>query len=355
MTAAGYQEALYSYSDPLHEFSVESMPAGLIHRTYRVRSKNTANEFLLQQINHEVFPDPRGLQKNYDLIWKYLVETGSSFRIPSPGYFPDAGSLFEDSNGNFWRVNEFVGGSTTFQTAASPELAAKVATVFAKFTSELSGFDHHQLTVTIPGFHDPALRFRQLLDAEKNKNILHDILSAGLLHEMKKRERYVHFYELLIQSPAFLQRVMHHDAKISNVLFDASNGELICLVDLDTAMPGYIFSDLGDMIRSMVGDRGEHDTGVSDLRIREDYYEAILGTYTGILRDKLTDTEKKHIHFSGILITYLQALRYLTDHFNGNIYYQCTYPTQNLDRARMQFVLLEQLEKFLDKKYGFRV
>lgn len=147
---------------------------------------------------------------------------------------------------------------------------------------------------------------------------------------------------------------MHHDAKISNILFDSS-GKVICPVDLDTSMPGYFFSDLGDMIRSMVASQDEKDKELDKLYVRKEFYEAILDGYLSILENQLTEAEKKYIHFAGLAMICMQALRFLTDYLDGDIYYRIEYPEQNYDRAKNQLALLQKLEEFLEKQYGFSI
>lgn len=147
---------------------------------------------------------------------------------------------------------------------------------------------------------------------------------------------------------------MHHDAKISNVLFSNKTGKVVCLVDFDTVMPGYFFSDLGDMIRSMVCPEDETSTKFSNICIRKEFYEAIVTGYLDVIGKELTESEKKYIHYSGLLMIYMQSLRFLADYLNGDVYYQITYPDQNFDRAKNQLILLQRLEDFLGTNYQFK-
>jgi thiamine kinase-like enzyme len=179
--------------------------------------------------------------------------------------------------------------------------------------------------------------------------------SLSLIQQLKERERYKHFYEIITESEQFPLRVMHHDAKISNVLFSRKNGRVICPIDFDTVMPGYFFSDLGDMIRSMACCRDENSTEFDDLCIRKDYYEAIVNNYLSVMENQFTFGEKNYIHYAGLLMTYMQSLRFLTDYLNGDIYYRTDYAEQNFDRAYNQLVLLQKLEEFLQKEYGLKL
>jgi Ser/Thr protein kinase RdoA (MazF antagonist) len=200
----------------------------------------------------------------------------------------------------------------------------------------------------IPGFHDLGQRFTQFEQSLKGEYYERMSKALSLIDDLKKRERYKHFYEIMTESPEdFPLRVMHHDAKIANVLFNKKNGRVICPIDLDTVMPGYFFSDLGDMIRSMACINDENSKGLEAIIIRKDYYEAIVNGYLAILGKQLTPSEKKYIHYAGLIMVYMQALRFLTDYLNGDSYYRTIYPEQNFDRAMNQYVLLSRLEEWL--------
>jgi Ser/Thr protein kinase RdoA (MazF antagonist) len=147
---------------------------------------------------------------------------------------------------------------------------------------------------------------------------------------------------------------MHHDAKISNILFDEETGTVICPVDFDTCMPGYFYSDLGDLVRSMACSEGERSVNFSEIGINLEFYDAVISGYLEVMQGLLTEAEKKYIHYSGLLVIYMQALRFLTDYLKGDVYYQISYPEQNFDRAKNQLILLEKLEEMLSNHYNFR-
>lgn len=147
---------------------------------------------------------------------------------------------------------------------------------------------------------------------------------------------------------------MHHDAKIANVLFSKTTGRVICPVDFDTVMPGYYFSDLGDMIRSMAGNADENYLHFEKIQIRKSYYDAIVSGYLSIMEKQLTDSEKKYIHYAGLIMIYMQAIRFITDFMRGGIYYKTEYKGQNFDRALNQLTLLKRLEELLKNAYGLK-
>jgi thiamine kinase-like enzyme len=355
MKVATYQEALDAYANPFHEFTVELIGEGLINHSYKVTSKVTGGSFLLQEINQAVFPKPGILQSNYELLWNYLRSENIPFVIPQPKSFVGDTNLFYDSRDNCWRIFEFMSGAQTFAIAEKASQAKAVAKTFAGFTASFATLDIDLLQVTIPGFHNLSSRFKQFQQSLHSRQLERLLQSAEIIDDLKKREKYANFYDVLTESEAFPIRVMHHDAKIGNVLFNEETGQVICPVDLDTVMPGYYFSDLGDMIRSMACSEDENSAGLDRLFIRKDFYEDILEGYLQVMDAHLTASEKKYIHFTGLLMIYMQALRFLTDYLHGDVYYKVTHPEQNMDRAKNQLVLLKRLEEFLKEEYQLSI
>ena len=149
-------------------------------------------------------------------------------------------------------------------------------------------------------------------------------------------------YENLLKNPAFKTRVTHHDTKISNVLFDEEDNGL-CVIDLDTVMPGYFISDVGDMLRTYLSPVSEEEKDFSKIVIREDYFRAIKKGYMSEMENDLSEEEKAHFIYAGKFMIYMQALRFLTDHLNNDIYYGAKYEGHNMVRARNQVVLLQRL------------
>lgn len=354
MRTAVYQEALDAFCNPLHEFMVEPMTGGLINQSYKVTSKHSGESFLLQKINETVFSNPGVVQSNYEKIWKHLRDKVSGYLIPEPKQFPGDTTIFFDSHNNYWRVFEFIYGSQTFESPENVMQAKSVAGTFGRFTACFNDFDIEKLNVVIPGFHNLSHRYKQF-EQSLHQHRFERLKKASLLiDELRKRERYASLYDVFTESDEFPLRVMHHDAKISNVLFDEDSGHVMCPVDFDTCMPGYFFSDLGDMIRSMAASSHENDNDIEKLRIRKDFYEAILEGYLEKMDETLSGSEKKYIHHSGLLIIYMQALRFMTDYLNGDTYYKTSYEEHNFDRAKNQVTLLQKLEEFLKDNYGIK-
>ncbi|MFN8290645.1 MAG: aminoglycoside phosphotransferase family protein [Chitinophagaceae bacterium] len=340
---------------------VEKAGDGLINASYKVFCELKPDIFL-QRINTRVFQRPQDLQSNYIQLWEYAefaredaVDGFTGIRLPTPVYLNAHHTLYRDESGGYWRGFELIEHSKTIQVVQKASQAKAVARAFAKFTAAFSEMDIGVLKNVIPGFHDLSLRYSQFEEALQTELYERMAETRDMVQELKNRERYKHFYEVILESGEFPQRVMHHDAKIGNVLFHEKTGKVICLVDFDTVMPGYFFSDLGDMIRSMAGSHDEGHANLSDLHIRKDFYQAIVDGYTSVLGGAFTAAENKYIHSAGLLMIYMQALRFLTDYLNGDQYYKTDHPGQNLERARNQLTLLQRLEEFLAREYHFRV
>jgi thiamine kinase-like enzyme len=337
------------------EISIEPVPGGLINHSYKICSQYK-EPFLLQCINKHVFADPAAVQENYINIWEYAQFEFTGLRLPDPRYCGKTITLYVDENENYWRAFEFIEDTKMLTTAIKKEQAAATARTFAKFTATFDDFNVRLLKKVIPGFHNLKARYEQLEEAMNGERYERMGKAWHLVDELKKRERYIHFYDIITESPReFPLRVMHHDAKISNVLFSKRNGRVICPVDFDTVMPGHFFSDLGDMIRSMSCSRDENSLEYDRMYIRKSFYESILGAYLAVMKKQLTKPENKYIHYAGLLMTYMQGMRFLTDYLEGDAYYKIDYPEQNLDRAMNQVTLLKRLEEFLVKEYSFKV
>jgi Ser/Thr protein kinase RdoA (MazF antagonist) len=172
-------------------------------------------------------------------------------------------------------------------------------------------------------------------------------LGTEAISKCKLYKDIVDEFEKIKSNPQFKIRVTHHDTKISNVLLDKDN-KGICVIDLDTVMPGYFISDVGDMMRTYLCPVSEEEIDLSNIAIRKEMYEAIVTGYYQEMKDELTDTEKRYFVYAGKLMIYMQAVRFLTDFLNDDLYYGCKYPLHNLNRAKNQLRLLEEFIKVGD-------
>lgn len=321
----------------------EVLTDGLIHKTYKVTANNRSA--ILQQVNTNVFKDLDAVTGNYQLIYKHLERSGK-LRIPGMLKTVDQQLTWVDKENSCWRAFEFMANTYTETLPASPERIFSAAKCYGEFTAALNELDAQHLKPTIPGFHDLANRYHQLQAAVLHAS--HERLNKSrlLLEKIEQRNVLVDFYSGLKSNPDFRLRAMHHDTKLSNILFDKASGQAVCPIDLDTVMPGYFFSDVGDMIRSMVSSQDENSPADS-VSVNSEIYRAIISGYEAGIGSTFTSAEQENIHRSGMMMLYMQAIRFLADYLSNDVYYKINYPEQNFERALNQLTLLEKLDAFV--------
>jgi hypothetical protein len=333
---------------------IKPLGSGLIHRTYEVNSITEGKKIVLQCLNQHTFPQPENIINNYKQIYNYLqLQHPGRIVIPAMVLTHHGKLFWVDESDNFWRATEFMLNTYSPSVSKNPQEAYEAAKCFGVFTRLLSGIDLSSLNIIIPNFHDLKHRYNQFEDAINEADIKRLLKSTHLIAELRQRVELVSFYESMRNNPAYVERVMHHDCKINNVLFDTDTNLPVCPVDLDTTMPGYFFSDFGDMIRTMACTVDENSTEWENIGIEEQLYQSIMEGYLHGIGNMFETEEKNRLHISGLIMTYMQALRFLTDFLDNDIYYKTTYAEQNLNRALNQFILLERLEEFLKKKYEY--
>jgi len=325
----------------LENYYVRSFGNGLINSTWIAETSNGKNKFILQQINQNVFKHPEDIAFNIWLIADYLKKNHPDYLFTGTIQTVDGYHLVNNHEGYF-RLFPFIKNSHTVDVVQKPEQAYEAAKQFGKFTRVLSGLDTSELKITLPHFHDLSLRYRQFEEALQNGNKERIEQSKHLINFIEKQKNIVDSFEKIRSDPEFKIRVTHHDTKISNVLFD-ENDKGICVIDLDTVMPGYFISDVGDMMRTYLSPVNEEEKDFSKIEIRKDFYDAIINGYSDEMNEELTPTEKKYFVYAGKFMIYMQAIRFITDHLNNDIYYGVKYEGQNFVRAGNQLKLLQKL------------
>lgn len=327
------------------EAFIQQIGSGFINRTFLVYNPlYTENQFILQEVNSTVFKNPYDIANNVDLISKFLHHHYPNYLFPS--YIPNIdGQLITEENGIYWRMSHYMQESIAYNTLSNPNQAFQAAAQFGKLTRLLDKFPIDQLVYTIPDFHNLEFRLNQFKDAclKAPTNKIEDAIDT--INLANNYEYISNYYNSYLKSPDFKNRVIHHDTKISNVLLNKHDDSGICVIDLDTLMPGKFTSDLGDMMRTYLCAFSENEADLSKINIRIPYFESMIRGYLSETSQILTKTELELLLFSGKYIVYMQAIRFLTDHLNGDIYYKIEYPNQNLNRAKNQFKLLNELIK----------
>jgi len=235
----------------------------------------------------------------------------------------------------------FVKNSHTIDNVTNADQAYHAAKQFGKFTRLLNDFDPKKLGYTLPDFHNLSLRVEQFKEAIQNGNKERFNLANNEIKEIILHMDISEKYAEIKKKREIPLRVTHHDTKINNVLLD-DNDEGLCVIDLDTVMPGYFISDVGDMMRTYLSEANEEEQDVQKVNIREEIFTSIYKGYMEEMDGILTPLEKDLFIYGGKFMIYMQAVRFLTDFLNGDVYYQTSYPDHNLSRARNQIALLKQ-------------
>ncbi|TZF84056.1 aminoglycoside phosphotransferase family protein [Pedobacter sp. BS3] len=329
------------------KFIIEEFGSGLINHTWKVR-RNT-NSYILQRVNTNVFKHPDQISENIEKIDNYLAQRYPRYLFVSPVRTRDGKFMVKNGN-DYYRLAPFVEGSHTIDTVYTVKQAYQAASQFGKFTCLLSDFDANSLHYTLPDFHNLSLRIDQFKSAYHNARPERIKAAQAAIDEANKHQHIADLYEHIVSNNHIPKRVIHHDTKISNVLFDDEDNGL-CVIDLDTVMPGYFISDLGDMMRTYLSPANEEEKDFSKISVRVEFFKAIIEGYYTQLAHSLTAEEKDLFVYAGKFIIYMQAIRFLTDYLNNDIYYGEAYPGHNLVRAQNQFVLLN---KYIEAELQFQ-
>lgn len=318
---------------------------GHIHETYKVSTLESSHpDYLLQKINREVFGDVKGLMENIYKVTEHIRQKTGSVRQQVLTIIPTRkGHLFYISKGSCWRVFEFISRAESHEQAETEKQAFEAAKLFGQFLGDLSDFPAEELHTTIPNFHNIEFRLNQFEESLSGAG-------ANLIKKARKQIEAVQentslalgLYDSAISGHLPL-RVTHNDTKFNNILLD-KDGKGYAVVDLDTVMPGYVFYDVGDGVRTGVVTAGEDEQNLDLVVIDEAKYAAYIKGYLEGAGDILTSEELESIPMAGFYMAFIMAVRFLTDYLNGNVYYRIDFPDHNFYRARCQLHVAELLK-----------
>ena len=328
---------------------VKPLGNGLINDTYRVVTDGAAPDYVLQRINNAIFQDVDLLQHNIEVVTAHIrckLEASNTSDIDRKVLqFVKARSgktYYRDEADRYWRVMVFIPDSIT-REAVTPESARDCGKAFGNFEKMLVDVPE-QLGETIPDFHNMELRMRQLREAVVND-------AAGRLNEVRdivdELERDADEMcqaERLYREGRLPKRICHCDTKVNNMLFDR-DGQVLCVIDLDTVMPSFIFSDYGDFLRTGANFIAEDDPDLSRVGFNEEIFKSFTTGYLESARDFLTPIEIEMLPYAVALFPFMQCVRFLADYINDDTYYKIKYPTHNLDRTRNQLALYRDVRR----------
>jgi Ser/Thr protein kinase RdoA (MazF antagonist) len=334
------EDILNSFSLDPAKISIEQIGTGHIHKTYKLSGQTS---FILQRVNKSIFKKPEWIATNLRVASDFLKKSFPDYYFLTALKSDDGAEMVYDPEGFPWRLYPYRENTITIDKVSSPEEAFSAAREFGRLTKYLDQIDMGQFQETIPQFQDLDLRYRQFELALAQTTMDRIKATDALVQKCLSFFPLVEQYNEMIADGALRLRITHNDTKINNILFDRQTREAVCVIDLDTLMPGYFIYDLGDMVRTFVSSANEEDNIFSKIDFRKDIYDSLLKGYLSQMEEVMTDGEKAAIPFAGKMMTYIMALRFLADYLNGNVYYQIKYPDQNLVRAGNQLKLLEVL------------
>jgi hypothetical protein len=328
--------------------SAEPYGSGHINDTYCVffDQAGARVRYIFQRINHNIFKNPVALMENIARVTSHLGakisgEVEASRRVLTLIAARDGKPCFCDADGNHWRVYLFIEKARTFDAVESSQQAFQAARAFGRFQKLLADLPSPRLHDTIPDFHDTPKRFSVL-----EKAIAADVANRAKLAQAEIEFALAHKNITGVLLDAQLpERVTHNDTKFNNVMLDDATGEGICVIDLDTVMPGLALYDFGDMVRTTTSPAKEDERDLSKVKMQFPMFEALVRGYLESAGEFLTPAEKSFLPFSGKLITFEIGVRFLTDFLAGDTYFKVHRDGHNLDRCRTQFKLVESIEQ----------
>ena len=333
--------------------SVEQLGIGRIHQTFLIRSVADTDtlQYILQRINSNVFGSPELLMENIrrvteHLRWRLSQEGRDALASRVLAVIPTKGgqSCYQDDEGHWWRVYSYVENTRSWSVAETPEIAYRGAQAFGDFVRLVSDLPEPRLHETIPHFHDTPRWFELLREAVSGDRVNRAAGAADAIAFVRNREALSRVLAQANPADSLPERIVHNDTKLNNVLFDRESGQAVCVVDLDTVMPGLLLHDFGDLVRTTVNPAREDETDLHAVTVRMPVFEAVVRGYLVGTGSLLTARELDLMAVSGQVITLELGMRFLLDHLTGDGYFGASRPDQNLQRARLQLRLLEKLE-----------
>jgi Ser/Thr protein kinase RdoA (MazF antagonist) len=339
------------YGEILH---AETFKIGHINETYSATYSQGGMRvrYIHQKINRNVFRNPEAVMKNVMRVTTHIrnkleAQNVRDLTRRALTVIPTRSgrSFYRNGGSEFWRTFVFVEGVETFEAVQSPEQAFQAGRAFGNFQNLLVDLPGERLFETIPGFHNTRQRFAALRQAVEKD---HSNRAGKAQAEIDFAMRHEGMVGVILDAMAkgkIPERITHNDTKFNNVMLDTVTGEAMCVVDLDTVMPGCALYDFGDMVRTTTSPTLEDEQDLSKVKMQMPLFKKLAEGYLSTAGQFLTKAEKALIAFSGKLITFEIGIRFLTDYLSGDTYFRIHRPDHNLDRCRTQFKLVESIER----------
>lgn len=339
------------FVDPKTIEDIQPLGKGLINDTYKILV-NGIPKYVLQRINNSVFTDVDMLQSNIETVTNHIRQKYELLGFQDLDrrvlhFLPaDTGKTFIVEEGKYWRVMDFIADSYTYDVV-TPEYAFYAGKSFGDFESLLTDLKT-PIGEIIPNFHNIEFRLKQMEDAiaEDRVGQMREVEVQKFVEQIRAAADRMCLGERLYREGKLPKRICHCDTKVNNMLFDVE-GNVLCIIDLDTVMPSFVFSDYGDFLRSAANTGAEDDPDLGNIHFNMEIFEAFTEGYLEGTKSFLLPIEKDNLPYAATLFPYMQAVRFLTDYINGNTYYKIRYAHHNLVRTRAQWRLFEETEKSL--------
>ena len=320
---------------------IETFGSGLVNNTWLITLNN--KKIIVQRINTNVFKHPENIDHNINVLANYFNKNYPEYIFTKPLGNKYGISLFNFKS-EFYRAYEYINNSYYYNILEKEDLAYEAAKQFGKFTKQCEGLNIKELKTTIKDFHNLSLRYKLLENAISKADVEKKNIANDIIKKVKEKNHIADKYHSIIELNKIKLRVTHHDTKINNVLFDKYD-KGICIIDLDTIMPGYFISDVGDMMRTYLSPADENEIDLENIYIRNNYFFALTEGYLEEMNTVLKEEELNEFIYSGQFMIYMQAIRFLTDYLENDIYYGAKFPLENYYRAKNQLTLLERYEE----------
>ncbi len=328
---------------------VRPLGNGLINDTYRIVTEGDSPDYVLQRINHDIFRDVDMLQDNIRRITEHirrrLAAEGAADleRCTLTPVSTADGRTYLLEEGEYWRVTRFIDRSVSCEQV-DRRTARSTGEAFGRYQELLSDLEGGPLGETIPDFHNTEFRVRQLREAAAADTAGRLAEVRPVVDELLDRAEEMCAAQRLHREGLLPKRITHCDTKVNNMLFDRDSGELLCVIDLDTTMPGFVLSDFGDFIRTAANTGAEDEADLSRIDVDMDIFRAFAEGYVGAARGFLTRREIELLPYGAQMMTYMQTVRFLTDYLNGDTYYKILFNKHNLQRTYAQLTMLHRID-----------
>ena len=318
------------------------------------KSNASTKRYILQRINHNVFLDPKGLMRNIEAVTSHLSQKieilGGDPRRETLTLIPtvDGNYYLQTEEGDYWRAYHFINNARTYEFVESLDHVYHVAKAFGNFQNRLSDYPSTQLVETIPDFHNTRVRFDSLIEAVNKDHLNRAGSSKPEIEFVQQHVKDTSVLVDMLEQGQLPERITHNDTKFNNVMIDNETGVGVCVIDLDTVMPGISLYDFGDAVRSLANPAAEDERDLTQVLFDLEIFDRYTNGYLDAVGDILSPAEIRHLPFSAVLMTLECGMRFLTDHLQGDTYFKIHRQGQNLDRCRTQLKMVADMESQFD-------